>query len=353
MSTGDRSNPALKLAVSLTIVCAVFYFSTRDNETVVHQKQNTVTKVEKVTNSDDSGSNTAAEQRKALSGQMELLSQHLIDMKDIVSKLQRDNEEINSKLKNLQEDNNTENKALTGVENKDYGSDYEVDNVTNPNVDQSVNEALDNFNNGALDNFNNGSKDKDFKIETGVKHDSESSDAISWIGTDKSFFESINEDLEAFTGEISQINGQNENSENTGIIQYATLDSEAVLFDAFVFDTLIGVSPNQTGSVVEPYRFKVEISNQNLMTSGVNLPEIETMRMSGYAVGEWSAGCVRGYITSTTFVFSDGRISTFGGKTEKSTQGQKLAYITDEYGNPCLGGEKYSSLLEYASIHVV
>lgn len=84
------------------------------------------------------------------------------------------------------------------------------------------------------------------------------------------------------------------------------------------------------------------------MTSNIKLPQIRTMRMSGFVVGEWSTSCVKGYITSATFVFADGMISTVG---SSENEAERLGYITDEYGEPCIQGDKYSSLNEYAAIH--
>lgn len=329
-----QSNPALKLVSILAVGSILIFLATSKEEAPVHQKEVVVSEVEKVKNSDDAASDTAAEDRARLSGQIQELSQSVTTLSQSVYKLTKENNELNERLLNIKKESEKVN-IQTDIHNSNFDE-------SNPNVEQSISEALDGFKNGDEQPL-----DDDFRIQTEA---AAKSDKISWIGEDKGFLQSFTDDVSAVALDFSE-NSNQAQEEKSGVIQYATIDREAVLFDAFVFDTLIGVSPNQTGSVIEPYRFKVELSNQNLMTSGVNLPEIETMRMSGYSVGEWSAGCVRGYITSATFVFKDGRISTFGNKNASATQGEKIAYITDEYGNPCFIGKKFSSLLEYASIH--
>ncbi|MBL4705662.1 MAG: hypothetical protein JKY54_14150 [Flavobacteriales bacterium] len=329
-----KNNPALFLfAIIIVILGGVFIFSSGDEvERVQKVKHNTETVV--VKNSDDAASDTAAEDRRRLSEQMDQVIVSLNSLNDELSKQKRDNEMLKAKVAEL----TSSSDSVVGYEIVPE-SVSENKNILDPNVNNSFENELNNFGTGdsTTDVLNTG-----YTID---KSESEV-DEIEWIGEDKSFIDSfssaVKENIEL---PLQTQNGKQ--NEHSGIVQYATIDPEAVLFDAFVFDSLIGISPNQT-SVIEPYRFKLELSQDNLLTNGFQLPEIESMRMSGYAIGEWSTSCVKGYITSATFIFQDGRIHTVG---KSGNEGEKIAYITDEYGSPCIVGEKYSSLLEYASIH--
>ncbi len=330
-----KNNPALfLLAIIVVIFGGVFIFSSSD-EVVPIQKVEHKTEKVVVKNSDDAASDTAAEDRLRLSQQMDQVIVSLNSLNDELSKQKRNNEMLKAKVAELT------------ANNPDAGSNFEImtdsDDSTKNNLDPNVNNSFEN----ELNNFSTGDSGNDV-LNTGYTIDKSESDvdAIEWIGEDKSFMESFSSAVKENI-ELPIQTPNSKDKEHTGIVQYATIDPEATLFDAFVFDSLIGISPNQT-SVIDPYRFKLELSQENLLTNGFQLPEIESMRMSGYAIGEWSTSCVKGYITTATFIFQDGRIHTVGSSDNES---DKIAYITDEYGSPCIVGEKYSSLLEYASIH--
>ncbi|GEA09129.1 integrating conjugative element protein [Alteromonas sp. KUL42] len=135
------------------------------------------------------------------------------------------------------------------------------------------------------------------------------------------------------------------------LIQYATIDADAIFFGAVALNSLIGVTPSD-GGVSSPFQFKVELGQENLATSGVYMPDIALMRFTGFAVGEWSTGCVEGKITSATFVFNDGAIAVI---TPVKPMGNKdangaIGYLSDKYGTPCIRGEKHSTLKEYATV---
>jgi integrating conjugative element protein (TIGR03752 family) len=59
------------------------------------------------------------------------------------------------------------------------------------------------------------------------------------------------------------------------------------------------------------------------------------MTFSGTASGDWNLSCVRGQIDSVTFTFNDGEIVT--------VDSSNLGWISDEYGVPCIKGEKISN----------
>ena len=72
------------------------------------------------------------------------------------------------------------------------------------------------------------------------------------------------------------------------------------------------------------------------------------MVWSGYAVGDWTLGCVSGRLESATFIFDDGTIQTIsaGGGNASSSQ-SSLGWISDEYGAPCIAGEKKSNAVSF------
>jgi integrating conjugative element protein (TIGR03752 family) len=175
-------------------------------------------------------------------------------------------------------------------------------------------------------------------------------DSIVWINPvgsrDKEnggLFGDIQESGGGLFGEDGEGEGETE-EDKVKVIEYATLDKEAVLFDALLATDMVGVVPTD-GNVQSPFPFKLELGKENFATSNIYMPHLAKMRMSGYAVGEWGKSCVQGIITSATFVFEDGVIATVSGD-----EGGKLAYVTDAYGDPCISGKKYSNLSEYASI---
>ncbi|MFF1009353.1 TIGR03752 family integrating conjugative element protein, partial [Proteus mirabilis] len=78
------------------------------------------------------------------------------------------------------------------------------------------------------------------------------------------------------------------------------------------------------------------------------------------ATGDWTLSCVRGNITSITFVFTDGTIRTVpkpadrtdGGSQANSGQkarnnGGSRGWISDESGIPCISGERKTNAGTY------
>ncbi len=75
----------------------------------------------------------------------------------------------------------------------------------------------------------------------------------------------------------------------------------------------------------------------------MNIPEeIQGIVASGVAEGDMLGSCARGEITSMTFVFHDGRISTTQGKHDAP-----LGVIAAANGNPCILGEFHSNAALY------
>ena len=92
-----------------------------------------------------------------------------------------------------------------------------------------------------------------------------------------------------------------------------------------------------------PYTFKVVIGAKNLAANGIDIPsDIQGIVASGVAQGDMLGSCARGEITSMTFVFQDGRISTTQAKN-----GESLGIIAAANGNPCILGSFHSNAAIY------
>ena len=132
-----------------------------------------------------------------------------------------------------------------------------------------------------------------------------------------------------------------------------TVPENATLIGSTAFTALIGRIPIR-GRVQDPWPFKVITGADNLTANGLKLPEVAGMVWSGTAVGDWTLGCVRGWVNSVTFVFRDGTIRTVSsGHTTRDTanQGvvddQTLGWISDQWGTPCLAGKRISNATEF------
>ncbi|PXF30428.1 hypothetical protein WH50_15275 [Pokkaliibacter plantistimulans] len=143
-----------------------------------------------------------------------------------------------------------------------------------------------------------------------------------------------------------------------------TIAENATLMGSVSMTALLGRIPIN-GSVQDPYPFKIIIGSDNLMANGIELPDVAQAVVSGVATGDWVLSCVRGSITSITFVFTDGTIRTINGQSEEGGQSQgngssasgagaqgatqSLGWLSDPYGIPCISGEKKSNAMEYLS----
>lgn len=290
------------------------------------------------------------------------------------NELQSENNQLKDELKDFKKNSVTNN---TPVEGQNNISEEQIENMvaklvseqvkgelgtSNMNVDQTTDDALLDF--GSLNDENKrkgaGVTLDGYKVSTqsnGVGQKSSNEDSIEWIvpeGVESSEEGGLSGFLSEAKDTIPFNNAKSEEQRRKEqLIQYATIDADAILFGAISLNALIGVTPTD-GSVQSPFQFKVELGQENLATSGVYMPDIALMRFSGYAVGEWATGCVEGRITSATFVFNDGAIASItpvdpmkGGGGGKNNS---IGYLSDRHGTPCIKGEKHSTLLEYASI---
>ena len=135
------------------------------------------------------------------------------------------------------------------------------------------------------------------------------------------------------------------------LVPWYTVPRNATLMNATAMTALVGRVPIGA-QVTDPYSFKVIIGTDNLAANGMEVPEVAYAVASGKAVGDWTLGCVRGDLFSITFVFEDGTIRTVP-KAEKvyegNTQQQNIVIgeLSDEYGNPCVVGQRISNASTY------
>src|SRR5471030_2637612 len=132
-----------------------------------------------------------------------------------------------------------------------------------------------------------------------------------------------------------------------------TLPENSTLIGSRAMTALLGRVPID-GKVTDPYPFKVLIGKENLTANGIDLPDVQGAIVSGTATGDWTLSCVRGSVTSITFVFSDGTVRTLprpagqadsqGGNNGNSAS---IGWLSDENGIPCLSGERKSNASTY------
>uniref|UniRef100_UPI0038B29F57 TIGR03752 family integrating conjugative element protein n=1 Tax=Halopseudomonas xiamenensis TaxID=157792 RepID=UPI0038B29F57 len=132
-----------------------------------------------------------------------------------------------------------------------------------------------------------------------------------------------------------------------------TVPANATLMGSLGMTALIGRVP-VNGTVSDPYPFKVVIGKDNLTANHIEIPEVHSAIVSGTATGDWTLSCVRGSITSMTFVFEDGTIRTVpqpetGNTRQSRSNDEVLGYISDPYGIPCVSGIRRSNAKEYLS----
>ena len=128
-----------------------------------------------------------------------------------------------------------------------------------------------------------------------------------------------------------------------------TVPRNAVLTGATVLSGLIGRVPNGD-AVVDPYPFKLMVGPRNLIANGWEIPEVRHAVVSGIALGDWTLSCVRGSVTSMTFVFADGRIVTLpepGAPDAVAQRPAEWAWLSDEVGHPCVPGERVTNARRY------
>ncbi len=139
---------------------------------------------------------------------------------------------------------------------------------------------------------------------------------------------------------------------------YFTIPENATLTRGTLMTALVGRVPID-GRVQDPMPFKLIVGRENLAANGQYVPDdISGAIVSGIAIGDMALSCSEGLVQSVTFVFDDGTIQTVSLKKNGATGGMgggtatigagsqstiaqstKLAWLSDEFGNPCISGK--------------
>ncbi|REC93364.1 TIGR03752 family integrating conjugative element protein [Kushneria indalinina] len=140
-----------------------------------------------------------------------------------------------------------------------------------------------------------------------------------------------------------------------------TIPENSTLMGSLAMTALLGRVPVD-GTVNDPYPFKVMIGKDNLTANGIELPEVKAAVASGTATGDWTLSCVRGNITSLTFVFEDGTIRTVptpddvnkgnsnsndNNRNQTIGGGDSIGWLSDQSGIPCISGVRRSNAQQY------
>ncbi len=159
--------------------------------------------------------------------------------------------------------------------------------------------------------------------------------------------------------ELKKKNQQDKQKDKPKSIPFYTIPPNATSINTAMMTAIIGRVP-LNGKVDDPYPFKLVIGSKNLAANGLYMPEISGMIATGYAIGDmdeigtFGQKCARGYVTSVTFIFNDGTISTQSSnnndKATDSDDSNALGWISDAYGNPCLDGKFYTNAPKYLAI---
>lgn len=137
-----------------------------------------------------------------------------------------------------------------------------------------------------------------------------------------------------------------------------TLPENSTLVGSRAMTALLGRVPVD-GKVTDPYPFKVMIGKDNLTANGIELPDVQGAIVSGTATGDWTLSCVRGAITSITFVFTDGTVRTLpspdgqgqsgsgANQSNQSGNNSSIGWLSDDSGVPCISGTRKSNASTY------
>ena len=147
--------------------------------------------------------------------------------------------------------------------------------------------------------------------------------------------------------------GREEEEETRPARPVYTVPKNSTLVGARAFTALVGRVPiGEAARVTDPYFFKLLFGRDNLAANGHEIPQIAYAVASGQAIGDWNLKCVAGEVNSMTFVFEDGRIVTIPEPADiaqggSGTRAVRLGGLSDDYGNPCIAGERVTNAAAY------
>lgn len=135
-----------------------------------------------------------------------------------------------------------------------------------------------------------------------------------------------------------------------------TIPENTTLVGARLASRIIAQVP-KSGAVNNPMGFKIVVPAKVLAANGFVIDQLKEAQMGGYAVGNWALKCARGYITSLTFIFEDGRIAQVGSNMANTGQDtvntSTLAVLTDTAGTECVVGKLHTNAPEFITTKVL
>ncbi len=137
-------------------------------------------------------------------------------------------------------------------------------------------------------------------------------------------------------------------------IPFYTIPANATAVEDRLMTPLVGRIPVK-GVVTDPYPFKIVFSDNTLAANGWRVPNLRQMIVSGYTEGDLNLVSTRGWVTSLTFVFADGTISTTSSNDNnigKYSKDNALGYLSDERGNPAIRGKLITNAPTYLGVNI-
>ena len=133
--------------------------------------------------------------------------------------------------------------------------------------------------------------------------------------------------------------------EATTLTPVATIPENSPLLHSVTLSTLIGRVPKR-GNVFEPFNFFIQTGSENWTSQDHQVPFLERAIWRGVATGDKDLQCIRGALTSVTFVFSDETIQTVSGTRE-----DPLAELVTTTGSNCVPGQYVSNTRKYLAAY--
>ncbi len=166
----------------------------------------------------------------------------------------------------------------------------------------------------------------------------------------------LSESLQAHTAQ-NAVTGQSDNKNNAALFPskpVLTIPANATAVQNRLMTALVGRIPVK-GVVTDPYPFKIVFSDDTLAANGLQVPNLRQMIVSGYTEGDLNLLSVRGWVTSLTFVFNDGTISTTSSNDNnigRYTKENALGYLSDSTGNPFIRGKLITNAPAFVGVNV-
>ena len=138
-----------------------------------------------------------------------------------------------------------------------------------------------------------------------------------------------------------------------------TLPDLSIGFDSSALTALVGRVYVDESEITNPFEFKLVLGRDNVAANGQELPsEIEGMFFEGFATGDRLLSCVRGVITTASFLFRDGTVVPAyvgdpGSRPDNDVYPSgRIGYITDPRGN-CIPGQFVSDAPKWLAANAV